>query len=98
MIDPRIFEFFKLVAVEHERIVIAQSYMHSPHEAYGLISEKFVEFFNEVRQNNSSVRKYAMLICLVQIASLCMRTAIDLMLMEDVSKEYGMKNGDENGS
>lgn len=68
-------EFMRLVLEESSSAARAHDPYHSAHEAYGVLLEEVDEFWEEVRKKREQRDKCRMLTELVQIASVCMRTA-----------------------
>lgn len=66
------------VAAELTRVRSAQKPVNSAHEAYGLISEELAEFFEEVRKKREHRSPQRMHDELMQIATICIRSATDL--------------------
>lgn len=74
--------FCASAASEADRAREKHKPMNSHHEAYAVILEELDEYWEEVRKKASERDPQAMLTELTQIAAMCVRTAVDLGLLE----------------
>lgn len=56
--------------------------IHNVQEGYAILYEELCEFFDEVRKKPSERSTEALRTELVQLAAMCLRTAVDCSLME----------------
>jgi len=76
--DQRVDRFLERVRTELQKATHTYGKFHSLHEAYAVILEEVDELWQEVRDNHK-YRDYANVRNeLVQIAAMCVRTALDM--------------------
>lgn len=76
------FQFLTLMSRELAKATSSFEPIHSSHEGYAIIKEELDEFWEVVKDKNHKFAKKQELEELVQTATMCWRTAIDIGLID----------------